>query len=272
MSDDLLKLVLDGTPDRHGNIPAEIFLAKLRSFITTIYSFDRAFAKKSKKSIELEVVDLKRVNPAIMAFRPKAQVSGYDADASVAWSVDQLAKIHDSQTADMAVPQDALDNVVELSRIRQSKLPVLRGISLEYRGVVVSFDSKMEGNALVLRSTRKIATDNLWNAGVSKGSIFGELRGVMDIDGERQFYITPPSGADKIQCLFPEEMRKDMNDNLFKIVRVHGYLRFDGKRPTPVIVEAEKIEGIDPPSGGKHFSDLLGAFRDFEMPDNNEFV
>jgi hypothetical protein len=272
MDDDLLKFVLDGAPDRHGNIPAEVFLAKLRLFITTMYSFDRAFAKKSRKSIELEVVDLKRVNPAIMSFRPKAQVAGYDAAASVSWSIDQFAKIHDNQAADMAVPQDALDNVVELARIRQAKIPLLRGVRVEYRGVVVAFDEKMEGNALALRSTRQITTESLWHSGVSKGSIFGELRGVMDLDGERQFFIAPPSGADKIQCLFPEEMRQDMNDNLFQVVRVHGYLRFDGKRPTPIIVEAERIEGIPAEPTTKHFSDLLGAFREFEAPENGEFA
>lgn len=272
MDDLLVKLVLEGTVDRHGNIPADVFLAKLRQFIATMYSFDRAFAERGKRAVDLEVVDLKRVNPAIVAFRPRANVGGYDADASIAWTIGQFTRIQSGDGADVSVPQEALDNVIDLSRIREQKMPPLKGVRVEYGDISVSFDTRMEDNALILRTKRHIAPAEIWQAGVSKGSLFGELRGVMDINGERQFFITPPSGAERVQCIFPEDLRVQMNDHLFKVVRVYGYLRYDGRKPTPYLVEAEEIEGQTTRSGAKHFSDLLGAFRDYEMPEPSEFA
>jgi hypothetical protein len=272
MSEELVKFVLEGTSDRNGNIPADVFLAKLRQFVTTMYSFDRAFARRSKRAVELEVVDLRRVNPAIVAFKPRSQVVGYDAQASIQWTVAQFAKIHDGEGADIAIPQEALDNIVDLARLREQKMPPLQGIRVEYAGLVVSFDSKMEGNALVLRSERHLDTAEIWRAGVSKGSVFGELRGVMDINGERQFYISPPTGSAPVQCIFPEELRDQMNGYLFKVVRVFGFLRYDGKKPSPYLVEAERIEGHFDGAASSHFLSLLGAFKDYEMPEPSEFA
>jgi len=106
-----------------------------------------------------------------------------------------------------------------------------------------------------------------WQPGVSRGSLFGELRGVMDFDGERRFYIRPPSGADQVQCIFPEEMRALMNEHLFQVVRVHGFLRYDGATPFPYLMEAERIEGVPPDDARGHFSDLRGIFKGMEMPE-----
>jgi hypothetical protein len=269
---DLIRLVLEGSPDRHGNIPADIFLSKLRQFIATLYSFDRAFAKRDKRSIELEVVDLRRVNPAIVSFRPRPQVGGYDVQVAMDWTVEQLVHIHDQGRADIAVPQSALDNVVELARFGDKRRAPLSGLRVEYRGRVVQFDQKMEANALVLRSARAIDTGTVWKAGVSKGSLFGELRGVMDMDGERQFYIVPPSGADRVLCIFPEEMRQQMIAHLFQLVRVNGYLRYDGATAFPYLVEAESIEGVTPMAPSQHFANLLGAFAGYERPEPEPLV
>jgi hypothetical protein len=95
--------------------------------------------------------------------------------------------------------------------------------------------------------------------------MFGELRGVMDFDGERQFFIIPPSGPSKVQCVFTEELRDKLGDNMFKVVRVAGFLHYDGNSPYPVLMEAAKIERVDAPRG--HFSDVRGLFRDMEPPE-----
>lgn len=95
-----------------------------------------------------------------------------------------------------------------------------------------------------------------WRAGVSKGSLFGELRGVMDLDGERQFYIVPPSGPTRVQCTVSEELRPLVLENLFSVVRVAGFLHYDGTGPHPTLMEAQAIDGISEPDG--HFSDLRG--------------
>lgn len=269
MSDDLIKFVLEGSAGRNGNIPADTFVVKLKQFLTTVYSFDRAFSGKSVRGINLEVVDLDRVNPSIITLRPQSKTKGYDANAATEWTISQFTEIHDRQRADNIIPQDALDNLVELSHVRATKLPPISRMAVEFRGVSVAFDAVMEGNALILRETRRIMTQGLWHAGVSRGSILGELRGVMDLNGERQFFVTPPSSQDGIQCLFAETMREQMNRNLFKLVRVHGFLRYDGGRPTPYLVEAERLDEIEEPKS--HIRDMHGTFGHLEMPALGEF-
>jgi hypothetical protein len=41
MPDELITFVIEGMDERNGNITAETFLAKIRQFVTTIYSFER---------------------------------------------------------------------------------------------------------------------------------------------------------------------------------------------------------------------------------------
>ena len=97
--------------------------------------------------------------------------------------------------------------------------------------------------------------------GVSRGEIFGELRGVVDFDGEREFYIVPPSGSSRILCIFQESLRAQVQSRLWTLVRVSGFLHYDGKGPFPHLLEADGIDGVIKPEG--HFADMRGAFRDF---------
>jgi hypothetical protein len=269
---DAIKFVMEGATALGGNIPGDAFVTKLRQFLATFYSFDRAFSKKQARGLDLDVVGLRRINPSIVEFKPRPRFKGYDAIAAAGWTVGQFASIRENQNADNAVPQDALDNLVELAQVRSKKIPSVTRMSVEYNGLHVDFDEKMEGSALVLRVERQIDVGAVWEAGISRGSLFGELRGVSDLDGERQFYVIPPSGASRVQCLFPESMREQMADNLWKLVRVYGYLRYDGVRPSPYLVEAEHMESVPPESGEKHFLDMFGAFRDYDMQEKNEFT
>lgn len=97
-----------------------------------------------------------------------------------------------------------------------------------------------------------------WISGVSKGSLFGELRGVLDVSGERTFYICPPSGPDQVECVFPESLRGAMGEHLFQVVRVHGWLHYDGRSAFPKRIEAERVDGVEAPA--EPFSALYGLF------------
>jgi hypothetical protein len=123
----------------------------------------------------------------------------------------------------------------------------------------------MGAHALALREMRRSEEPTIWQPGVSRGSLFGELRGVMDFDGERRFYIRPPGGASQVQCIFPEEMRTQMNEHLFQVVRVFGFLCFDGRTPFPYLMEADRLEGVPEDQTRGHFSDLRGFFRGMEI-------
>lgn len=270
MSRDAITFILEGSSARNGNIPADVFISKLKQFVSTIYSFDRSFAGKAKRSIELEVFDLRKVNPAFVLFNPRTEVRGYDAAESVSWAMHQFASIAEGGTVDPRVSQETLDNVIDLARVRKAKLPLLQSIRAQYRDDVAKFDEAIAGRAMALRATRDFDKKAVWQAGVSRGPVFGELNGVTDLNGEKTFWIITPSGK-HIQCLFPEALRHEMGARLWTTVRVHGFLRYDGRQPEPYLIEAERIEAMDDP-GRPHLSDMKGAFSSFDELDSDELV
>jgi hypothetical protein len=270
MTDDLINFVIDGSSERRGAIPADAFLSKLRAFISTVYAFERAFSGRPARQIELEIVDLTRNSPAKVAMRARTKAQGYPTDAALAWTFDQLERIQRGAPVDERLPRAAIDNVVDLASARAARLPEVGIMRATYKGFAVAMDEQLASNALTLRAERKFEDRPPWRPGVSRGSLFGELRGVMDFDGERQFFLMPPTGPDRVQCVFTEELRAAMNEALFRVVRVHGFLHYDGATPYPHLMEASKIDIVEAPN--EHLSDLRGIFRDLEPPTNIEDI
>lgn len=264
MSDELIEFVIDGSIERSGAIPADAFLAKLRAFITTLYAFERAFTKKDKRQVELEIVNLSRSSPARVALKARTRTQGYEPEHAVAWTFDQINRIHAGQSVDPAVPQSAIDNVIDLASVRSAKLPELGIVRAKFNGKVIEIDSILHGRALAMRAAHQATEEAPWRAGISKGSLTGQLRGVMDFDGERQFFIMPRSGPFRVQCVFPEQLRTMMNEHLFTTVRVFGFLHYSAAGPHPYLLEADRMEGIASPE--KHFRDLRGVFKNDDLP------
>lgn len=265
MAEDLVTFVIDGSEARRGAIPADAFLAKLREFVTTIYAFDRAFSKRPKRQLELEIVDLSRNSPAQLAMRARSTAPGYEVDSALDWTFDQLTKIYEGKPTDPGLPQAAIDTVIDLATYRRSRLPELGIVRAGYRGAVVPIDETLEKHAREARAERESDTRPPWRAGVSRGSLFGELRGVMDFEGERQFFVSPPSGPSRVQCVFTEELREQMVSHLFQTVRVKGFLHYAGGGPFPVLMEATQIEATSDPTG--HLSDIRGIFEGMDKPE-----
>jgi hypothetical protein len=262
MSDDLITFVIDGAAERRGAIPAEAFVAKLREFVALINSFDRAFAQRQKRSISLELVDLKKSSPARAAFRGRASAPGVDPGAIFAWTADQLAKIYHNEPIDDSIEESQLDALISLAHMKDERIKSVSLLQIEYRGRPVAFDETMKARATELRHALKTTVKPPWRSGVSKGTLFGELRSVSDIEGERTFVICPPTGSGSVTCVFPENLREAMNTHLFQAVRVQGFLHYGGESPFPVLVEAEAIAGV---LDETHFSEMEGIFRDREI-------
>jgi hypothetical protein len=180
----------------------------------------------------------------------------------------QFEKIQRNEAVDESIAQKAIDNVIELAEHQTKKAGDFKVLRVEFEESKVSFDTLLGARALTLRETRRSEETPIWNPGYSRGSLFGELRGVTDFDGERRFYIRPPSGVAQIQCIFPEDMRQQMNEHLFEAVRVFGVLRYNGTSPFPYLMEAERLEGV-PQDGGSHFSDLRGIFRGMKVSEGS---
>jgi hypothetical protein len=264
MADELIEFVIDGSEERHGAIPADAFLAKLRAFITTLYAFDRAFTKRDRRQLDLEIVDLSRSSPGRVAMKARTRAQGYEPNAALEWTFDQIKRIHAGEAIDPTVPREAIDNVIDLASARPAKLPELGVMRARFNGKVIDIDRVLHSRALAIRAQHEELGGVPWRAGMSRGSLIGHLRGVMDFDGERQFFIMPRSGPYRVQCIFPEELRAKMNEHLFQVVRVVGFLHYNGTSPHPYLLEAEAVDGITPPE--RHFSELRGLFKDDDLP------
>lgn len=270
MADELITFIIEGGAERNGNVTADTFLTKLRQFVATIYAFERAFTRRDQRNVDLEVVELSKINPTSVKFRPRSREQGYSASPAMKWTFEQIERVQRGESVDESIPQRAIDNVVELAKHRLKGEADFKMLRIEYGAKAIAVDPTLEARALALRATRRAEAGPIWHRGVSRGSMFGELRGIMDLEGERRFYILPPSGPDQIECIFPEDMRDQMTAQLFKVVRITGYLRYDGTMPFPYLMEAEKIDGVEPPR--KHFADLAGFFRDLEMPEREDVL
>jgi hypothetical protein len=262
MDEELITFVIDGGDARNGNVSASVFASKLTAFLAAMYGLERAFSHSTQRQIYLEVVGLSRNSPNQVAMRPRSRVNGYDAGAAVRWSVDQLDRIRRGEAADRRIPESVLAQVVNLADYRTDKAAEIGAMSVVAGGHVVPLDGVLAGNAMAARASAVERAAAPWAAGVSEGSVFGELRGVVDMDGERQFYIAPPTGPSQIQCVFPEALREEMVANLFQVVRVVGMLHYNGRSAFPHLVDALGIEGRPPPN--VHLLDLAGAFPELE--------
>lgn len=262
MADDLITFVIDGGDARNGNVSATVFAEKLKAFLSALYGLERAFADSTKRQMDLEVVGLQRNSPARVVMRARARNNGYDTQAALRWSVGQLERIRNGDTADRRIPESVLSTVVNLADYRGDRTSEISLMRVELGTTAVPLDRVLAGHAMVAREIAIETRALPWRAGVSHGSVFGELRGVMDLEGGREFFIVPPSGPNQIRCVFPETLRAQMVANMFKVVRANGFLHYDGRSPHPHLVEAEALEGQAAPT--VHLLDLAGAFPDLE--------
>lgn len=265
MGDELITFVIDGSPERGGAIPVRAFLDKFRVFLATMYGLDCAYSRRDKTQIEFEIVNLTRRSPARLAMRARAKENGYDASASTAWGFKQLIELREGRPIDNNVSEGTLDNIINLARWREAKLPELGTIQVVYGDKSVTIDETLGAQAMLARSSKVAEKERPWTAGVSHGSVFGELLGVMDLDGAHKFYVVPPSGPKQVQCTFPENLREKVREYLFKTVRVRGLLHYDGDTPFPSRIDADGLEGVGEPA--RRFSQMRGIFRDMEPDD-----
>jgi hypothetical protein len=250
VSDEQVVLKLSGSDSRNGQIPVEAFAAAVRRFASIMAYFERIYTDRPKRSSDLNIVDLSRENPLVIRMRPTSRQRGYWPRPAYHWGFSQLASIGRGGAPDARVPPELLENLYDLAHAEPND-SIVKTVA-QYEDSVIDFN----GEAM---------PSPQWFAGVSRGAIVGELRGVTDIDGEREFFVCPPSGPRRVKCVFTEDMRQDMNRLLFRTVRIVGMLYHGGSTPYPTLVEAEKITEIQDHSDYR-MRDLEGLFNNGYYP------
>lgn len=267
MDEGLILLRLQGRDVRNGRVTTGAFTTLIRRFAATVAIFERAFNGRTRRSVELTIATLRRENPFVVGMHPEARSAAFPAEPALLWTFEEIERIGRGMAPDDRLPLEALDNLVALSDDEDDEeRQGLAAFDASFRGKEVRFDAVM---ARAAKTQRHAAVARLpaplWFAGMSRGSLLGELRGVTDLAGEREFYIRLPAGKRAVKCVFAEGLRTRMNELLFQPVRVSGFLHYDGSSPHANLVEATNIEPLNE-AERPHLLDHKGLFAGSYFP------
>lgn len=257
----VLKLTIEGAPEHRGHPMAHALVEKWDRFLKTFAAFERARIGKGTRQTDFEVVGLQHNSPAEIGLNPVPRVPNYAPDPVVTWTLDQWDKIAKGHRPDAEVDDDLLTDVAELSSVPLHA--EFKSFSISYGRRKILLDGQSERNALALRSAlaveRKVTP---WMAGVSLGTLTGELKSVLDAHDERQIVLVPPVGADYVECNFTDALRDEIRANLFKFVRVTGTLHYTERSPFPYLVDLVSIQPLSGDDERPHLASGRGLFKE----------
>jgi hypothetical protein len=200
---------------------------------------------------------LSKSSPAEAGLKAVPKVQNYSPAAFVKWSYEQIEAVRDGRPVDEAVTEDVAEKLEVFAKERTDFGYSIMWLTLDQTRAV-KIDTHFYDNASKLRSERARESQPFnWLGGISKGVIKGQLLSVEDDTGQREFFIVPPVGPERIKCIFPELLRQKVKEYLFETVEVRGLLHRTNKSPHPDLVEALDITRIDVGPALKDFETVL---------------
>lgn len=258
-------IYLEGHEGHQGNVLLHAFLDKIERLTIVFAKLERAYIESGKRQTDFEITSADKRNPTSISLRPVPKVISYDPTPAFEWSIKQIDAIAKGREPDERVRGDIADDLVKLATKKNAY--GYKAFWINGYAEAVRFDEEFLMNALRFSKRRnKLEAPLAWHTGVSYGSVVGELKAVDDLEGERKFIIVPPSGAESILCIFPENMHDNMRQFLFKTVKVTGNLHYIETSPFPQRVYAEKngIEIYPIRTVKRTLSELRGIFAGSE--------
>lgn len=252
---------IEGHAGHRGNPLAHALVAKLRLLLTALARAERCYGERGKRSTDYEVIDVGKRNPAHFTLHPIPRVANYDPIPAFDWTIEQFERVASDREIDGRVDALLAKAFEEISnRVNDDDYSRLW---LSANGQTIALDEQFHARSAALAATiSERETIAPWFSGVSYGSVVGDLREVSDIEGEHQFVIIPPLGAQRINCTFPERKRERMRDYLFRTVRVTGRITYAENSPFPVAIDMDDIEAASDFEKPQHLLELRGIFKD----------
>jgi len=245
---------------------ARALVDKLDRFLLTFGGFERAYLKKKVRQTDFEVVKLSHNSPAEIGLNPTPRVPNYAPEPVVRWTLQQWDSIAKGEKPDPAVDDGLIGDIATLSE--RNDPTSFAAFVVTYAERKITFDDRAHNNAKTLRAAVAAERRALpWAKGQSLGTLTGEMRDVIDSNDERQIVILPPVGPASVRCVFPEELRERVRENLFRFVRITGLLHYDDSGPFPHLVELDEIVPLEDADARPHFSEARGLFKDSTYPD-----
>jgi hypothetical protein len=255
-----LTLHMEGHPGHRGNVLAHALVAKLQRILSALGQAERKFIDHAQRHTDYEISEASKTNPTRMTLHPVGRRASYDPLPALNWTLEQISRIAEGRPTDERVDATLAGTLAEIAEKRREDDYARLWIS--GNGITVTLDETFKARCQVLVTHRRdVEKAPGWFEGVSYGSVVGDLLQVADIEGEHQFVIVPPAGADRIKCTFPESKRETMRDYLWKTVRVVGRLTYTAKSPFPVHVDMDDIQYVSDVDTPPHLLELRGLFK-----------
>jgi hypothetical protein len=263
-----LTLHIEGHPGHRGNVLAHALVDKLRKLLSALAQAERKFLDVPQRQTEYEIVNAEKVNPTNLTFHPVSKRATYDPIPAFDWTLEQFERIEAGQGIDERLDASFANTLADLAERKREDDYTRLWLTDGQR--TINLDAHFKARSELI-AAKKIEQEKppQWFEGASLGAIVGDLRQVADIEGEHQFVIIPPVGADRITCTFPEAKRELMRTYLFKTVRVFGRLRYTKDSPFPTQVEMEDIEAASQFENPPHLLDLRGLFKGIERSNDD---
>lgn len=250
-------IYLDGHDGHRGNVLAHSFLGKVRSLILVLNKLERAYIGSPVRQTDFEITDADKFNPTTLSLKPVPKVKAYDPVPTLGWSLQQIEAVGLGGEIDSRVDSEIAFDLVKLAT-KESETGY-RSFWINGHAAPVKFDEEYRENAVrVARRRSRQEAPTPWRVGTAQGTVVGELKKIDDLEAENEFVIVPPVGARRVVCTFPEAMRAEMGEHLFKIVRVTGHLHYGEESPFPFKVDASSIAPM--PKRRKSLSEMRGIF------------
>lgn len=242
------------------------YLHKVHRLILVLNKLERAYITASTRQTDFEIVGADKQNPTTLSLKPVPRAKGYDTAPALRWSIQQIDAVGRGVEPDARVDSDIAFDLVKLAT-KEGEYGY-KAFWINGHAEAVRFDDEYHDNALrVARQRVKLEAPNSWRVGTAEGSVVGELKKVDDLEADNLFVVVPPIGADRVVCTFPEYLREQMGEYLFKTVRVTGHLHYGEESPFPYKVDALTIAAM--PRRRKTMAELRGVFAIHERVVND---
>lgn len=262
-----MEVLFEGEQGHQGNVLATAFVAKFQRLLNVLHRLERLHNGARSRQTEYEIVEAKKYNPTVLALKPVPKTRGYSPTEAFDWSIDQFNAVSNEREIDARIDAAVLIEIAEIAA--PPKDGSYRRFWVRSGTVSVQFDETLSRKAQhAANRIQKATAPTVWYEGVAQGEIVGDLRAVLDENGEQEFVIHPAVGPERIVCRFPDEMRDEMRNYLFKMVRVEGRLHYKKESPHPVLVEMVGIYAT--PTQPETLLDLRGLFHGMDRPSQPE--
>lgn len=250
MASKRIRIQLTGRFDDQKNVRLDEFIRQLDAIIDTLKELDYRLSHKRKSSVYYRIVEMYTQSPPTLVLEPVAFDPALDYGDAVSEKFETDLRSFAKRTVPLGMDHELRQKYVRmLENINGNITKMKVGVGDES----VTLTGKVAGYIRPEEKSDKEAVT----------TISGKLE-TLQLHTKREFRIYPLLGAPSILCVFSEEMRQTVKDNIDKWVAVTGVVRYKGgsQFPSEMIVKS-----LRPKRDPKDSPTLLGLRGRGKLPE-----